>query len=109
MKALSIYISLLFFTVCLAAPSVVVLSDLKVKETKVAKLFDMEEEEDARDTDTETETEKENNLTQKFFKSIFISVVMDESFHITLNHYHFYQRSLSEPVREITTPPPRPA
>lgn len=107
MKSLYIYISLFFFTLCLAAPSVVVLSKFKVKETKVAKLFDMEEEEDGRDTDTEKETEKESDAAEKFFKSIFVAVVFHESIPATLSHYHFYQRSLSEPAREITTPPPR--
>lgn len=105
MRPFYIYISLLFFMACLAAPSVAVLSNLKVKETKVAKLFDMEEEEDGRDTDEETE--KESDPTEKFFKSIFVAVVFHESLPITLNHFHFYQYSLSDPAQEITTPPPR--
>ncbi len=65
----------------------------------------MEEEEEDRDTDKETE--KESDSTEKFFKSFFVAAILNESFHITLNHYHFYQRFLSEPTREIITPPPR--
>ena len=105
MKRLSIYISLLFFTVCLAAPSVAVLSNLKVKEAKVAKLFDMEEEEDARDNDSETQ--KESDPAEKFFKYFFAAVVIFECDSSPLIHYHSYQYYLTEPIKELITPPPR--
>jgi len=92
---------------CLAAPSVVALSKLKVKETKVAKVFDMEEE-DTRDSDTETEkTEKEQNTSEKFFRSFLASVTLPVLGAATLIHYTRFQCSISETIKELVTPPPR--
>ncbi|MDF2454327.1 MAG: hypothetical protein K0R51_320 [Cytophagaceae bacterium] len=91
----------------LAAPSVAVLSNLKVKEAKVAKLFDMEEE-DARDSDSENEkTEKEQNPSEKFFKSILASVILPELGAATLIHYTRFQCPVSDTIKELITPPPR--
>ncbi|MDB5255434.1 MAG: hypothetical protein JWM14_129 [Chitinophagaceae bacterium] len=104
MKPHYIYISLLFFMACLIAPSLAVLTDLKVKETKVAKLFDMEEE-DTRDSDSETETEK--NPEEKFFKSILASldIILMET--MPLVHYTPFHFQLQDISREQLTPPPR--
>ena len=102
---LSIYIALLFFTAFIAAPSVAVFVHLKVKESKVAKLFDMEEEDDTRDNDSETE--KETNSSKKLFENFFAAITIRELSNTSLIHYPFYQYSLSEPVSELITPPPR--
>ena len=92
---------------CLTAPTVAVLSDLKVKETKVAKVFDMEEE-DARDSDSETEkTEKEQNPSEKFFRSILASVTLPVLGAATLIHYTPFQCLISDTIKELITPPPR--
>lgn len=107
MRPLSIYISLLFFMACITAPSVAVLCNLKVKETKVAKLFDMEEE-DARDSDSENEkTEKEQNPSEKFFKSILASFTLPVLGAATLIHYTAFQCPISDTIKELVTPPPR--
>ncbi|MBC7488322.1 MAG: hypothetical protein H7282_16405 [Cytophagaceae bacterium] len=106
MRLFYIYISLLFFTACLAAPSVAVLSNLKVKDTKVAKIFDMEEE-DARDSDSETETENKNNPEEKFFKHIMDSIDLPVMETVTLIHFTPFQFQLPDTTREQLTPPPR--
>lgn len=85
-------------------PSLLVLNEWKTKETKVAKPFDLEEE-DTRDSDSETE--KETDSPEKIFEIIFTTIVIPESVNTTLIHYHFYQYFISEPAQELITPPPR--
>jgi hypothetical protein len=105
MRPLYIYISLFFFVACIMAPSVLVINDLKAKESKVAKLFDMEEEDDTRDNDSETE--KETDSPEKIFNLFFTAIIIPELIDTRLIHCHFYQQFLSEPARELVTPPPR--
>ena len=89
---------------CLIAPSLAVLTDVKVKETKIAKLFDMEEE-DTRDSDSETE--KETHTSEKIFNNYFSFIVIPEFVNTLLVHYYFYLRFLAESFQELVTPPPQ--
>ena len=113
MKSVFIYISLLVFTICLTAHSVAVLADLKVKETKVANLFDMEEEEDTRDSDSETETEnetekeKEGSPEEKFFNGEDAALVSCFSNTNSLIHYCSLHFCVLDEISEQLTPPPR--
>ena len=98
MRPLSIYLSLFFFIACLAGPSAAVLSNLTIKDTKVAKLFDMEEEDDTCDDELEKE---------KKFDVFFDPLVIPELVVASVIHHHFYLIYLPEPTQELLTPPPR--
>lgn len=98
MRPLSLYISFLFFIACLAAPSVAVLSNLIIKETKVAKLFDIQEEDDTCDDESEKE---------KKFDIYFAPFVVPELIVALIIYHHFYLIDLPESAQELLTPPPR--
>lgn len=101
MKPFYIYISLVFFIACIAAPSVVALSDFKIKETKVAKVFEMEEE-DHRDKDSESK----GKSTEKFFEGTLNSLSF-YSLKVIQLHYCSFQLDLLDWIREKVTPPPQ--